>query len=995
LDQVAGGDLANWVRTRSTALVVVMDDILPLAKEGPLTLRLRELVDLGVSRVRVVTIGVEALPRDLLEQLNTNLVAELEAPRLSSDETRETLRAHGAPNALLQRQKTMEFLHVLSAGVPALTNAIARYLESRAWRVNDDALDGLFKGAFRDGVRKEAVVRLVKEIDDAEARRLLYRLSIRADPWGLADVLQVAAVAPEIDRVRERMMLLSGLWLQQEAGERYVVSPLISNLGETELSRDELAECHRVVGRLLLSGRVNQYQFSIALGHLVRGEDFGQAAVAYLAGLQQFLAAEDVPDDFGMLDLAVERVSTGVEPSLRALLYGFQAAARAKAGRPSEDVRSAARAFVDAIAGLEGVGEEEAAMLASATFAFGIHAEREYWDHIDFLHPRASRWFESGGRLLEEPASMMKSWLAYEVWRSIHRDLSPAGLSRWKRLVDELAPTVAREINKHDLADYGSAVLAELPFMAEEGRNDWERCLEDVLLLGQWAERRGLGKLRAWAIRTEQLVLVEKLADVDRALAVSTSYLGEFEPATVEGFVVREVVGVALAVAGRYLEARSWLDDSLLGEPEAVYPDRTLCVLAWASASARAAEDRGAVRRYSKRAVEIVERGGLAGSVEGLKSRAERAQTLVLDGETASAVEATDLVLRQITQQAEWPDATKEVLVLFQVVIGNLAAATLRAEQHQKSFPIDLPQPRLGMFFTRNSSRLTAFSDETVPRVAVLLADAAVRVGRDEIADRWSNYVLREERALESEDSRAWARLTEGLIRLYARDYTAAIAAVCDAASAMGLIRGRAPGDVAARAQIDEAVTAVVIIPAILRAASSSAADPMRPVADLDAVSDALASASTGLGDFTLEALAIISELKVSPVPRSELRARAKRLAGRDDGLWRAALLGVSMTPSEANLREVAAAQFQAVQASLPVLMNFPGLLTRVIEPCLREYWRSAIIDRGVSLSRPQQLRNEIEKSAGTSAAMRIEMLLEAVADAVSISRPPGGAWPR
>ena len=104
-------------------------------------------------------------------------------------------------------------------------------MQQQNWHFSDDALDTLLKGEYATEISNEVTYRLLTTIEDTENRLLLYRLNLIWGDFSLEDIEAVAYVDPAIERVRERLHALTGLWLQGTARERLTVSPLVGFWG--------------------------------------------------------------------------------------------------------------------------------------------------------------------------------------------------------------------------------------------------------------------------------------------------------------------------------------------------------------------------------------------------------------------------------------------------------------------------------------------------------------------------------------------------------------------------------------------------------------------------------------------------------------------------------------------------------------------------------------------------------------------------------------------
>ena len=187
--------------------------------------------------------------------------------------------------------------NVFAHGHPILLVAIANYLREKNWRFATEEIDELVQGKHAHAIAGETLTRLVNSVADEQSRNLLYRLKLVIGEFSSGEIDAVASVVPEIDRALERLRSMTGLWVQCESRDRYVLSPPIRALPETNLTEGTRRDVHLALGARLVRKRVlDPTDLLHAIMHFHGAGHVNYAAALLMNGLRTVLEKGELGD---------------------------------------------------------------------------------------------------------------------------------------------------------------------------------------------------------------------------------------------------------------------------------------------------------------------------------------------------------------------------------------------------------------------------------------------------------------------------------------------------------------------------------------------------------------------------------------------------------------------------------------------------------------------------------------------------------------------------
>ncbi|MBI4219917.1 MAG: hypothetical protein HY682_07240 [Chloroflexi bacterium] len=228
------------------ANLIVIDELPELVKEPALADRLliltRALSERGGKLVTTTTSGI---PQRTIDELGEELCRR-NIPPMDASEVEDILRAEGTP-AVLRQQPYLDMIRAVTHGHPVLVSAVVAFLRRRSWAISPQDLMALVTGDVARGIKSDTVRNVANLVSTAEARELLYRLSLVAGEFDRELVFDVARVPPEVLRPGENLLELIGPWLNRRPNDRMEVSPLLSGAAYEVLAAERVRDIHRAV----------------------------------------------------------------------------------------------------------------------------------------------------------------------------------------------------------------------------------------------------------------------------------------------------------------------------------------------------------------------------------------------------------------------------------------------------------------------------------------------------------------------------------------------------------------------------------------------------------------------------------------------------------------------------------------------------------------------------------------------------------------------------
>ena len=363
--------------------------------------------------------------------------------------------------------------------------------------------------AFADGAHADTREALRASVAQESTRDLIDRLKLSIGPFDDDAVVRLACVPPAIDRPRERLASIAGVWAQRVDASRWRLSPLLDALPDTNLDSAVVARCHCALAERLQSRTLDQQSTVTAVTHWARG---GQPdlACATLATMIDALVRDPRPLPHGLL---LELWWSTLLPDGTQAGFGIWLR--------QAQLRAAARFGLDG----EGPARELDALLEAAT-------SRDAWAAVGVLVERFQAAFDErpavagvamrkalsiarAGRLPDDapyPDRPVRSL----VWMAARRVTNRLQLAVWLDLLAVCTSFWADTEFDRALVTRCSMSVCEALWMREEGKavgvQRWGDVHEDLERVLAAAKKIGSPILAACALRVKITLLWEREA---------------------------------------------------------------------------------------------------------------------------------------------------------------------------------------------------------------------------------------------------------------------------------------------------------------------------------------------------------------------------------------------------------------------------------------------------------------------------------------------------
>ena len=230
---------------------LILDDF-PTEASTDLRLRLSLLAS-EISRhdALLIITSTKPPPSAVQNSFQNHQMPVLEAPYLSEEDINKLVaEAGGDP------KKWGSLIYLFCGrGHPQLVDARIKGLKNRQW--SDDELgDGFFpQKPIKEiaDTKEEIRQRLIGQLPSDDARLFLNHLSLIVHKFDRKMAIAIAETIPSLRLPGETFESLLGPWIEQKSEDRYTVSPLVDNAGQTTLHDSDQKNVHRAVVNQLLT----------------------------------------------------------------------------------------------------------------------------------------------------------------------------------------------------------------------------------------------------------------------------------------------------------------------------------------------------------------------------------------------------------------------------------------------------------------------------------------------------------------------------------------------------------------------------------------------------------------------------------------------------------------------------------------------------------------------------------------------------------------------
>ncbi len=274
--------LGRVTRSLPNKTVLVLNDLPRTGENSALDELLVTLAKVLItSEVRLLTTSNFNIHRTIIQSLGSSNLSEVHDFTFTNEEIKEYMLNFGlnvfVPNYI-------DLIANLSHRNPRLVSAIIYYLRSIDWEGNTMTLLGsLIKKEFSSEILDDAQRSISRYIVDEEARELLYRLSLIHWDFGKKEVDAVSYAGSRIRFPSEKFSSLVNVWIQKQHNDVFQISPLIHDIGESNLPQQTVRDVHVAIAESIISnGIITQLNGTRSITSFVRGGDYNGAGSVLL-----------------------------------------------------------------------------------------------------------------------------------------------------------------------------------------------------------------------------------------------------------------------------------------------------------------------------------------------------------------------------------------------------------------------------------------------------------------------------------------------------------------------------------------------------------------------------------------------------------------------------------------------------------------------------------------------------------------------------------------
>lgn len=229
---------------------IILDDY-PIRHVSSTLLSLVQFVSIARSQGVAVLVTCSLPPTpELQTRIGQGFIEVFDVPYLTEEDVAELVPAAGGDPGVWAK-----VIHTFTGGGhPQLVDARILGLSERGWP-QDELIRELISGSKKpEEVRAQydaAFARLAEELPP-DSRRLLYRLSLCSGAFDHQLALALGEITPPVELPGESLQHLSGPWIEARGEDRFTVSPLVSDSGMRNLSKQEQSAVRRAVTHNLI-----------------------------------------------------------------------------------------------------------------------------------------------------------------------------------------------------------------------------------------------------------------------------------------------------------------------------------------------------------------------------------------------------------------------------------------------------------------------------------------------------------------------------------------------------------------------------------------------------------------------------------------------------------------------------------------------------------------------------------------------------------------------
>ena len=718
--------------------LLVLDDLPRLGDEDVFSTVLVSFVQrCQANGVKLLSTSNHQLPSNMLHIFGDS-VATMERPAFTDEEVMELMRAYNAPTEVVT-EAFASFVNSLAQEHPLLLAAACDFLVKRGWKVNNNDLEQLLRGDHTSTLGLEISSKLANSVQDSSTRQLLYRVCNIVGDFSEEDLEAVAQVEPTIDRYRELLLALEGVWILRDSQNRLVRSPLASVLPVSILSVDERRAVQLVLGsRIVRKLTLSSADARLAILYFAGAEQFNYAGSLLANALESIRCLARPVGDTGLLSMwGNTDLPESMDLGLRIFLRGLQVVTR----RSHELDYAYALEDLKILSSKADKGEAWAA-IGVVAIALEVVLDSDFETALSLV-----RVGISSGTTVPGPRGGvvdLSSDIPSEelLWMTFWGTSSAEDLTNWIQLVDGLDDDQRDRLFSIDEYDqlvlFMPARIWLLEVEKPEDQRDWQAVLARLNNLAEVAARWNQPVLRAAIQRAEIIVTYDYLRSLEGAIGIAKKEL-ELSPEDDRiKFLLHESVGRQCFYAKRYKEAETWLGTAVKIELNVFHLQRVEAVAAYSAAIGNRDSDEALT--HAESAAELALSAGDISELAQVQALGELAvarwETEDIKGAFRSLDDAGKLLLAAKEDTPTW----QGLFMWYGHVCGYMAAVMYEGKPPDATMDGGAyTKPWRGSFFTDHEAKSAIYKEEHESGIYLNLIRFADAIENDISADHWAH----------------------------------------------------------------------------------------------------------------------------------------------------------------------------------------------------------------------------------------------------------------
>ncbi|WP_066066154.1 hypothetical protein [Neobacillus soli] len=733
-------DWNDWYKDVSATLprnsLIILDDVPRLNGASPLDEHLKILVRAFHEKgLKVLSTSAYPLPITLIQDVPNGIIGNHEVPNFTIDEIKNMLILYGAPQILVDNEKFIGLLIALTERHPVLLTAATRYLQERRWSLDNDNLQALFQGEYRQGLNDLIQNELINKLEDESTRELLYRLTLVKGSFSMHEVQEISQISPIIGAPFEKINKAKGLWIQNDTATTYLVSPLLYTIGPLNLQAETKKNTHFILGKGIIQKRyIHPIEGAKAIHHFVSAEAYKEAAMTLISSLDQLEVNKAYSDEWGFsLMWYSAPLPEQMDLHSKMLLRTKQIMVLIKM---EKDVNHLIKELEEMI---EQIGNTDSTAKFISLYLANYYVDKDPLKATKFLIKGLSGFYQPNsqsendlGELSVHPVTII--WIAGVLLKSSHDIID------WLEMISSIPGRLLEVASKSEIAPECCMKICDQIWLDElnKGENDreWNQVINVLEKVKHVSNELGLTLLWACAVRAQIIVLAEYKDDLKAATLLAEESIKFYPNEPVVRFLIQGILGKQFVFKSRYSDAITNLTEALKSEITEYPTERIFCYIELSKAFGDGSPQHAIF--FTQHALEISKQNNINQDELMVKALGEHMVALWMAGEINRIYPYYEEMVLRLLEADKNKDAWKILFVAFGHVSGFLSSmiatgkppAGIRGGEEYAA-------PTRGFFIVHHPLLVNIYDPSNDWFLAAHLSMAAEALGFIDEAEKW------------------------------------------------------------------------------------------------------------------------------------------------------------------------------------------------------------------------------------------------------------------